>query len=229
MGKLSFFDKGSAGSPDPYPMFIAKTGSTVQPITSAPTPFTGPSWAVWKRFMTFGTGNTKQPTKTSTLAGTAFMRCTTTALRPPIPSLWERPPSVEEAACRPTRSTPLRRSSRWAHSSGGRPATDATTTPSRRGLVFDLPVSGEKLISHVLDIGPLYRHFQHGDSGGCRHCRNLYQLHGAGAVASTSSTCPPDRDAMSPRSWACQAPRCSQGETSETKSDSTGLAASAPP
>lgn len=53
---------------------------------------------------------------------------------------------MEEAACRPARSTPLRGRHGGERIQVGAPRDLNATTTSRAGWYFDLPVSGEKLI-----------------------------------------------------------------------------------
>ena len=154
MDKLSFFNKGTAASPIPYPMFIAKTGSTVQPITAPPTLFTGPTvGGVETFYVTFGTGKyLESGDKTSTLTNSFY------ALYDNGSSAADQSPAGAAAISGNGRlmagtvDTNTKAitvgSFKW-----GRPGTDASTT-SRAGWYFDMPVIGEKLVSNVLDIGP---------------------------------------------------------------------------
>lgn len=154
MGKLSFFDKGSAGSPEPYPMFIAKTGSTVQPITSPPTLFTGPIVSGLETFyVTFGTGKYLEAAdKTSTLANSFYAVYDNGTATADSVTAGEAAISgrgrLQAGTVNTTTKVVTVGAFKW-----GRPVADTTTT-ARAGWYFDLPVSGEKLVSRVLDIGP---------------------------------------------------------------------------
>ena len=102
----------------------------------------------------------------------------------------------------------------------GRPATDATTT-SRAGWYFDLPVSGEKLISHVLDIGPRTGTFNTvipGAAGTAGTCTNSM---GSGSQYVIDVPTGSGRYVTSVVGLPGPA-LFLEGETSETKSDSTG-------
>lgn len=154
MDKLSFFNKGTAASPIPYPMFIAKTGSTVQPITAPPTLFTGPTLGGVETFyVTFGTGKyLESGDNTSTLTNSFY------ALYDNGSSAADQSPAGAAAisgngrlmagTVNTTTKAITVGSFKW-----GRPTSDASTT-SRAGWYFNMPVTGEKLVSHVLDIGP---------------------------------------------------------------------------
>jgi len=102
----------------------------------------------------------------------------------------------------------------------GRPTADDSTT-ARAGWYFDLPVSGERLVSHVLDIGPRTGSFNTvipGASGSTGTCAavvgsgNQYVVDvpdGSGRYVTSVVGLP------GPSMYL-------EGETSETKSDSTG-------
>ena len=154
MDKLSYFNKGTASSPIPYPMFIAKTGSTVQPITAPPTLFTGPTVAGVETFyVTFGTGKyLESADNTSTLTNsfyTLYDNGSAAADASPAgaAAISGRGRLMAGTVNTSTKTISLA-SFKW-----GRPTADASAT-SRSGWYFDMPVTGEKLISNVLDIGP---------------------------------------------------------------------------
>jgi type IV pilus assembly protein PilY1 len=154
MNKLSYFNKGTASSPIPYPMFIAKTGSTVQPITAPPTLFTGPTvGGVETFYVTFGTGKyLESADNTSTLTNSFY-------------TLYDNGSSAADAS--PAGNAAISGRGRLmagtvntstktisvASFKWGRPTADASTT-SRAGWYFDMPVTGEKLVSNVQDLGP---------------------------------------------------------------------------
>ena len=221
MGKLSFFNKGSASSPDPYPMFIAKTGSTVQPITSAPTLFTGPIVGGLETFyVTFGTGKYLETAdKTSTLTNTFYTVYDNGSAAFDSAMAGEAAISgrgrLQAGTVDTTTKVVTVGAFKW-----GRPATDATTT-SRAGWYFDLPVSGEKLISHVLDIGPRTGTFNTvipGAAGTAGTCTNSM---GSGSQYVIDVPTGSGRYVTSVVGLPGPA-LFLEGETSETKSDSTG-------
>ena len=223
MDKLSFFNKGTAASPIPYPMFIAKTGSTVQPITAPPTLFTGPTvGGVETFYVTFGTGKyLESGDKTSTLTNSFY------ALYDNGSSAADQSPAGAAAISGNGRlmagtvDTNTKAitvgSFKW-----GRPGTDASTT-SRAGWYFDMPVIGEKLVSNVLDIGPRTGSFNTvipGASGATGSCSNtpgsgnqyiINVLDGSGRYV------PSDVGLLGPSMFLNV-----EQETTETKSDSTG-------
>ena len=135
-------------------MFIAKTGTTVQPITAPPTLFTGPVvGGVETFYVTFGTGKYLETAdNTSTLTNSFY------ALYDNGSAAADSSPVGAAAISGRTRliagtvntSTKLITVGNFTW---GRPLTDGTTT-SRAGWYFDMPVTGEKLVSHILDVGP---------------------------------------------------------------------------
>lgn len=228
MDKLSFFNKGTIASPIPYPMFIAKAGtassSPIQPITAAPTLFTGPIVGGVKTFyVTFGTGKYLETAdNTSTLVNSFY------AIYDNGSSAADSSPAGDAAVSgrgrliagtvNTTAKTVSVGSFKW-----GRPASD-TTTASRAGWYFDMPVSGEKLISHILDIGPRTGAFNTvipGASGAAAgSCSNtpgsgnqytIDMLDGAGRFVTSTVGIP------GPALFFVD-----ESETTETKSDSTG-------
>ena len=223
MDKLSFFNKGTAASPIPYPMFIAKTGSTVQPITAPPTLFTGPTvGGVETFYVTFGTGKyLESGDNTSTLTNSFY------ALYDNGSSAADQSPAGAAAISGNGRlmagtvDTNTKAitvgSFKW-----GRPGTDASTT-SRAGWYFNMPVTGEKLVSNVLDIGPRTGSFNTvipgasgAAAGSCSNTRSGNQyvinvLDGSGRYV------PSDVGLPGPSMFLNV-----EQETTETKSDSTG-------
>ena len=220
MDKLSFFNKGAVNSPDPYPMFIAKTGSTVQPITAPPTLFTGPIVAGLETFyVTFGTGKFLEVAdKTSTLTNTFYAvyddGTATADSATPVSAISGRG-RLQAGSVNTATKVVTMGAFKW-----GRPPTDATST-SRAGWYFDLPVSSEKLVSSVLDIGPRTGTFNTvipGTTGGTGTCTstigsgNQYVIDvtdGSGRYITSVVGLP------GPALYL-------EGEKSETKSDSTG-------
>ncbi|WP_440108092.1 pilus assembly protein [Acidovorax sp. BL-A-41-H1] len=156
MDKLSFFNKGTAAAPIPYPMFIAKNaaGTSVQPITAAPTIFTGPVvGGVETFYVSFGTGKYLEASdNTSTLTNSFY-------------TIYDNGSSAADSS--PAGDAAISGRGRLMAGSvntttkaitvsaftWGRPASDATTT-SRAGWYFDLPSTGEKAVSRILDLSP---------------------------------------------------------------------------
>ena len=156
MDKLSYFNKGTATSPIPYPMFIAKSGSTVQPITAPPTLFTGPVVGGLETFyITFGTGKyLESADNISTLTNSFY------ALYDNGSSAGDESPVGEAAisgrgrlmAGTPNTSTKVITVSSF---NWGRPtAAQVSAGTSRAGWYFDMPVAGERLVSHIAKAGP---------------------------------------------------------------------------
>ena len=221
MGMLSFFNRGAGNATDPIPMFIAKTGTAVQPITAPPTLFTGPIVAGLETFyVTFGTGKYLEVAdKTSTLTN-SFYAVYDNGTATPDSSVAGTPAisgrgRLQAGTVNTGTKVVTMGAFKW-----GRPATDATTT-SRAGWYFDLPVSSERLVSNVLDIGPRTGTFNTlipgttGNTGACSSAigsGNQYVIdvtEGSGRYVTSVVGLPGPALYM-------------EGEKSETKSDSTG-------
>ena len=221
MDKLSFFTKGSPAVA--FPMFIAKTGSTVQPITAAPTLFTGPILGGVETFyVTFGTGKYLEASDKTTAFTNSFYTVydngstasDVTSGTPGNAAISGRG-RLQAGTVDTTTKTVTVAGFKW-----GRPTADDSTT-ARAGWYFDLPVSGERLVSHVLDIGPRTGSFNTvipGASGSTGTCAavvgsgNQYVVDvpdGSGRYVTSVVGLP------GPSMYL-------EGETSETKSDSTG-------
>lgn len=148
MDNLSYFKKAGVA----FPMFIAKTGTTVQPITAPPALFTGPTVGGLETFyVTFGTGKyLESADNISTLTNSFY------ALYDNGSATADTSPAGEAAISGRGRliagsvDTTTKIIS-VGNFTWGRPATDATTT-SRAGWYFDMPVSGEKLVSNVMSL-----------------------------------------------------------------------------
>jgi len=158
MDKLSFFDKGSAGSPVPYPLYIARTGDAspkVQPIFAAPTPFAGPIVGGLESFyVVFGTGKYLESgdnisTTTQSLYAVYDNGTTTADDSPAGASVITGRGRLQAGTVNTTTKAIAVSAFKW-----GRPATNADTT-SRAGWYFDLPVSGERIDQAALDLGTL--------------------------------------------------------------------------
>lgn len=154
MDKLSYFNKGSAGSPLPYPMYIAKDATGVrQAITAAPALFQGPEMSGLETFyVVFGTGKfLESGDNTSTAPNSVY------TLLDDGSSTADNSPAGDAAISGRAR---LRAGTVDTSSkvisvpafAWGRPMTNGDTT-KRSGWYFDMPVSGEKLVSSIQDLG----------------------------------------------------------------------------
>jgi len=155
MGKLSSFNKGTASSPDPYPMFIAKdSAGNVQPITMAPSIAFGPERD--STYVFFGTGKYYETSdKTSSATQTEYM-------------VYDNGSSTGDTLASSTArasaiSGRLRLKQGTATASTGlivtpaftpgRAGTDVDTEVIRSGWYADLPTSGERQISNATVTG----------------------------------------------------------------------------
>jgi len=159
MNKLSYFDKGSVGSPIPYPLYIARTGDAspkVQPIFAAPTPFAGPIVGGLESFyIVFGTGKYLESsdnisTTTQSVYAVYDNGATTADSSPASASAITGRGRLQAGVVNTTTKTITVSAFKW-----GRPTTNADMT-SRAGWYFDLPVSGERIDQAALDLGTLY-------------------------------------------------------------------------
>jgi type IV pilus assembly protein PilY1 len=156
-GKLSFFNKGTAGSPLPYPLYTARTGDStpkVQPIVAAPTPFAGPIVdGVESFYIVFGTGKyleTGDSTSTTTQSIYAVYDNGSTAADSSSPASAIRGRArLQAGSVNTTTKAVTVNAFKW-----GRPASDTDTT-QRAGWYFDLPDTGERIDQAALDLGGL--------------------------------------------------------------------------
>lgn len=151
---LSFFNKGTAGSPLPYPMFVAKdTSSNRQPITSAPTLFQGPIvQGIETFYVVFGTGKflevgDKTSTSTNSVYAIYDNGSSAADTSPAGATAISGRGRLEPGTVNTTTKAVSVPAFTW-----GRAATDADTT-QRSGWYFDMPATGEKLVSTILDLG----------------------------------------------------------------------------
>ena len=157
MGKLSSFNSGSAGSPVPYPLYIAKTAAgTLQPITMAPLLAAGPVTAgLATTVVGFGTGKYLETgDKTSTSQNSFY------AVFDDGTAKSDTGGTVNGAISSRSR---LQQGSADVNTlkvtvgafKFGRATTDTPvgTPPLRSGWYFDFPVSGERIISSGSIIG----------------------------------------------------------------------------
>jgi len=155
MGKLSSFNKGTASSPDPYPLFVAKdSAGNVQPITMAPSIAFGPERD--STYVFFGTGKYYENSdKTSTTTQTEYM-------------VYDNGSNAGDTLASSTaRASAISGRSRLKQGTAtastglivtpaftpGRAGTDVDTEVTRSGWYADLPTSGERQISNATISG----------------------------------------------------------------------------
>jgi len=173
---LSFFsNSGDPAAPAAYPMYIAKDGTTStnnQPIFSPPKVVTGPVLGGLQTFyVIFGTGKfLESGDKTSTAQNsiyaiyddgkTTLNQSDTATLASTIPSVITGRSRLQAGTLDTSAKTITVSAFFW-----GRPMTDTATSsdtstgstvtlPLKSGWYFDLPASGEKMISNFLDLSP---------------------------------------------------------------------------
>lgn len=180
INKLSAFNKGTAASPDPYPLFIAKDGSgNVQPITASALIASGSERDT--RYIYFGTGAYfENADKSSTTIQTEYMvyddgnssgdTLTGGAVRASAISGRVRLKQGTASASTGLISTPAY--------TNGRAGTNLNTEVVRSGWYADLPTSGERQISDgsllPLSTGIIFNSLIPGASGssGCAVARD---------------------------------------------------------
>jgi len=175
-GKLSAFNKGTVASPAPYPLYIAKDSSgNIQPITAAPLLITGPIVSSVESFyVLFGTGKYLESSdNTSTLTNSVYAiydNGSTSADASPVgASAISGRGRLQAGTVNTSAKTITVASFKW-----GRAASDTDTT-QRSGWYFDMPVTGEKLVSAIGDLGSLQAAFNTiipGSAGSAGTCTN---------------------------------------------------------
>ncbi|GKS75747.1 pilus assembly protein PilY [Acidovorax sp. SUPP950] len=176
MNKLTAFNKGTAGSPVPYPLYIAKDSSnTIQPITAAPAIFSGPTVSGLETFyVTFGTGKYLETTDNTSTATNSFYAVYDNGLTaadssPAAASVISGRARLKQGAINTGTRVITVGAFKW-----GRAMSDTDAT-QRSGWYFDMPVSGEKLVSAIGDQGSLYATFNTiipGATGATGTCTN---------------------------------------------------------
>ena len=157
IGKLSVFNKGTAASPDPYPLYTAKdSAGNRQSITMAPLLANGPLPDTY--YVMFGTGKyLENSDKTSTATQSFYMVYdNASASGDTLIS-----PAVRESAV----SSRLRLKQGTANVgtglvtvpafSIGRATTDLNTEIIRSGWYFDLPISKERALFKPKQLGDI--------------------------------------------------------------------------
>jgi type IV pilus assembly protein PilY1 len=182
--KLSFFSKsGDPASPSAYPMYIAKDSSgNNQPIFSAPRAVTGPVVGGLQTFyVIFGSGKfLESGDKTSTTQNsiyavyddgkTTLNQSDSSTLSSTTPSVITGRSRLQGGALSTTTTTTGGVTTTTNNITvsafvWGRPMTDTATysdtstgstvtLPLKSGWFFDLPATGEKMISNFLDLSP---------------------------------------------------------------------------
>ncbi|RCX09514.1 pilus assembly protein [Extensimonas vulgaris] len=155
-GKLSAFNKGTLASPAPYPLYIAKDGSgNIQPISAPPLLITGPLvGGVESFYVLFGTGKYLESSdNTSPLTNSVYAiydNGATSADSSPVgPSAISGRGRLQPGTVNTSTKTITVAAFKW-----GRAISDTDTT-QRSGWYFDMPNTGEKLISAMDDLGSL--------------------------------------------------------------------------
>ena len=152
--KLSAFNKGTAAAPNPYPLYAAKTAAgAIQPISMAPLLAAGPVVGGTNTVMVgFGTGKYLEASdKTSTTQNsfyTVYDNGSTAADNSPVgASVISGRGRLQQGTVNTTTfkvSVPAFRF--------GRAVSDLDAT-QRSGWYFDLPVSGERIVSNGSILG----------------------------------------------------------------------------
>lgn len=159
MDKLSFFNKGSVASPNPYPLYLARTGGgspQVQPIFAAPTPFAGPIVGGIETFyVLFGTGKYLESgdnisTTTQSLYAVYDNGSTSADSSPAAASVITGRGRLQAGVVNSGTKTISVSAFKW-----GRPSSNGDVA-SRAGWYIDLPVTGERIDQAALDVGTLY-------------------------------------------------------------------------
>lgn len=145
INKLSTFNKGTVGSPIPYPLFIAQIGSVIQPITAAPVIAIGPTAS--SRYILFGTGKYYESSdKTSTATQTEYMIFDNGSSSGDSSPVGASAVSGRARLKQGSTNTSTRVISVPAFTPG-RATTDLNTETIRSGWYADLPTAGERQIS----------------------------------------------------------------------------------
>lgn len=228
MDKISFFNKGTATSPSPYPMYIAKDGSgVVQPITAAPTLFQGPIvGGIDSYYVVFATGKFLEPSDKSSVQVNSMY-----AIYDNNSSAANKNASPIEAAISGrgrlnagTVNTSTRTVTvlpfKWGR------ATSNSDSEQRSGWYFDLPVTSERAVSSIGDLGGYNAVFNTiipgtsgGEMGSCTNtlgASNQYTM----KVVSGSATYQPSSAGLLGSSLFFSNP----DETQVSNQDSTGRA-----
>lgn len=158
LNTLSYFNKGTSSSPQPYPFYIARDGSStpkVQPITAAPTIFTGPIVSGVETFyVAFGTGKFLESSdKISTTINSFYViydnGSTAKDNSPASASAVTGRGRLVMATVNTSTKVISVPAFTW-----GRASSNSDST-QRSGWYFDLPVTGEKSVSAVANLGVL--------------------------------------------------------------------------
>jgi type IV pilus assembly protein PilY1 len=153
INKLSAFNKGTSASPNPYPMFIAQIGSAIQPISMAPLVAAGPVVGGLKTVTVgFGTGKYLETSDKTSTAQNSFYAIydngsTAADASPANPSAISGRGRLQPGNVNTTTATITFNSFRL-----GRASSDGDTS-KRSGWYFDLPASGERVVSNGSIIG----------------------------------------------------------------------------
>ena len=148
MGKLTAFDRGSAGNPMPYPLYIAKDAAgKVQPITAPPMLVRGSGADQIQ--VAFGTGKYLEVADRSSTAQNSFYvvydngSSASDGGTSPVQSAIEGRSRLQIGTFNSTTGTISVPAFAW-----GRAASDSDTA-QRSGWYFDYPTAGERQVSGI--------------------------------------------------------------------------------
>ena len=156
MNKLTAYNKGTAASPAPYPLYVAKTGAStpvIQPISMAPSVISGPVVGGLKTaYIAFGTGKYLEVSDKTSTAQNSFYEIyddgTSTADSAPVgASIISSRGRLQAGSINTTTGVVSVSPFNW-----GRSGSDADTT-QRSGWYVDFGSSGERLINNAVVAG----------------------------------------------------------------------------
>ena len=153
INKLSAYNKGTTASPNPYPLFIAKIGNAIQPISMAPLVAAGPIVGGLRTFVIgFGTGKYLETNDKTSTAQNSFYAIydnasTTADASPAAASVISGRGRLQPSTVNTASATISFNSFRF-----GRASSDGDTS-RRSGWYFDFPASGERIVSNGSIIG----------------------------------------------------------------------------
>lgn len=153
LNKLSFFNKGTAATPKPYPMFIARdSAGQVQAITAAPTLFTGPVVSgVETYYVALGTGKyLESEDQSNTQRQSVYVLYDNGASTGDATATSEGAIAgrsrLRAATVNTTQRTISVPSFQWGRAPAG------ASSPIRSGFYIDLPTAGERLVSAIVSV-----------------------------------------------------------------------------
>lgn len=227
INSLSYFNKGTSASPQPYPLYIAKDGSSspkIQPITAAPMIFSGPVVNGAETFyVAFGTGKFLESSdKISTATNSFYV-------------IYDNGSSAKDNS--PASSSAITDRGRLARAvvnttnktisvdpfTWGR-AISTSDASQRSGWYVDLPVIGEKIISSTANLGGLNAAFNSlipgssgATAGSCTNTQGSGNAYSLNIATAAGTYIPSTVGVLGPAMFFTN-----QNETTVSASDSTG-------